>query len=84
LPVQLIRGGGQALSSSEATVIEFGTPQEVLFASVLPFEFAELRLQNADGSLDAEGSVVALQCLNGRTAVAARFTRDVPNWIVKP
>ena len=85
LPVQVIRGCKQALSSPEATVIEFGTPREVLFASVLPFQFAEtLRLQNADGSLDAEGSVVALQYHNGRTAVAARFTRDVPNWIVKP
>jgi hypothetical protein len=56
-----------------------------LFASALPLEFAEtLRLQNPDGPLDAEASVVAVEYHNGRTAVAARFTRNVPNWIVKP
>jgi hypothetical protein len=81
----VIRGDGQALSPPEATVIEFGTPTEVLFASALPLEFAEtLRLQNSDGSLDTEASVVAVQYHNGRTAVAARFTRNVPHWIVKP
>jgi len=85
LPVQVLRSCGQASGSPEATVIEFGTPKEVLFASALPLEFAEtVRVQNSDGSLDAEASVVALQYHNGRTAVAARFTRDVPNWIVKP
>ena len=43
-----------------------------------------LRLQNSDGTLDAEASVVALQYTGGSTAVAARFTREVANWIVKP
>jgi hypothetical protein len=85
LPVCVIRGQGLAATAPEATVIEFGTPQEVLFASALPLEFAEtLRLQNSDGTLDAEASVVAVQYHHGRTAVAARFTRAVPNWIVKP
>ena len=51
----------------------------------LPLEFADLlRLQNSDGTLDAEASVVALQYTSGRTAVAARFTQEVSNWIVKP
>ncbi len=69
----------------ESTVIEYGTPNEVLFASTLPLEFADkLRLRNSDGSLDAEACVVALQYNGGRTAVAARFTREVSNWIVKP
>jgi hypothetical protein len=27
---------------------------------------------------------VALQYSSGRTAVAARFSKDVTNWIVKP
>lgn len=85
LPVRLFRGTDPTTTASEATIIEFGTAQEVLFASALPLEFAEmLRLQNSDGSLDAEASVVAVQYHNGRTAVAARFVRDVPNWIVKP
>jgi len=57
----------------------------VLFSSTLPLEFADmLRLQNSDGTLDAEASVVALQYTSGRTAVAARFTQEVSNWIVKP
>jgi hypothetical protein len=69
----------------ESTVIEYGTPHEVLFASTLPLEFADkLHLRNSDGSLDAEACVVALQYNGGRTAVAARFTREVSNWIVKP
>ena len=82
LPVRLIRGGR---GPEESTVIEFGTAREVLFASALTWEFAEkVRLQNSDGSLDAEASVVAVQYQQGRTAVAARFTHEVPNWIVKP
>ncbi len=70
---------------SEQTVIEYGTPREVLFASGLPLEFGErVRLRNVDGSLDAEALVVALQLHGGHTAVAARFTREISNWIVKP
>ena len=70
---------------SENTVIEFGTPREVLFACVAPMEFADrIQLQNSDGSLDVEAMVVAVQYHEGKTAVAARFTRDVANWIVKP
>jgi hypothetical protein len=75
-----IAGGGLC----EDTVIEFGTPREVLFTSTLPLEFADkLRLENKDGSLRAEVFVVALQYEHGKTAVAARFLRNVPNWIVK-
>jgi hypothetical protein len=82
IPVQLTRIDDQQVS--ENTVIEYGTPREILFASRLPLQFADLlRVQNSDGSLDVEASVVALQYNGGRTAVAARFTRDVPNWILK-
>lgn len=71
--------------SSEQTVIEFGTPREVIFALHMPLEFAsQLRVVNADGSLDAEASVVALQLDNESTAIAARFAHEVTNWIVKP
>ncbi len=85
IPVQLTRMIGEGEIRSETTVIEFGTPKEVLFSSTLPLEFADLlRLRNSDGTLDAEASVVALQYTSGRTAVAARFTKDVANWIVKP
>jgi hypothetical protein len=70
--------------NSEQTVIEYGTSQEVLFACDLALEFGEhLRVRNADGSLDAEAFVVALQFQSGRRAVAARFAHEVSNWIVK-
>jgi hypothetical protein len=69
----------------ESTVIEYGTPREVLFACATPLEFGDiLHLRNSDGSLDAEASVVAVQYHPGTTAVAARFVNSVPNWIIKP
>jgi len=86
VPVQLARllESGESASFSESTVIEFGTPREVLFVSKTPLEFADiLRVRNSDGSLDEEVSVVAVQYQTGKTLVAARFRRDVPNWIVK-
>jgi len=84
LPVLLTRLDGKA-SDAEDTVIEFGTSREVLFACALPLQFADtVRLQNADGSLDVEATVVAAQYHPGCTAVAARFIRDVSNWILKP
>jgi hypothetical protein len=89
IPVQFVRTGVESSSSpssfGENTVIEFGTSREVLFACSIPLEFADIvRLRNSDGSLDAEASVVAVQYLPGKTIVAARFLREVPNWIVKP
>jgi hypothetical protein len=68
----------------ESTVIEYGTPREVLFASSLPLEFDDkMRLENSDGSLFAEASVVALQYHGGFTVVAARFSRPLAHWIIK-
>ena len=85
IPIQLTRAPGEGNAFSESTVIEFGTPNEVLFASTLPLEFADrLRLRNSDGTLDAEACVVAVQYHAGLTAVAARFSQPVTNWIVKP
>ena len=71
LPVVLTQ---QATGLSEETTLEYGTAREVLLGCGLPL---------ADGSLDAEALVVALQFHGGRTAVAARFAREVSNWIVK-
>jgi hypothetical protein len=87
MPVQLARviESGTPTDFSESTIIEFGTPREVLFASKTPLEFADvLRVRNSDGSLDEEVRVVAVQYQPGKTLVAARFRRNVPNWIVKP
>ena len=84
IPVRLTRVADES-AFSESTVIEFGTPNEVLFTSSLPLEFADqLRLRNSDGTLDAEACVVAVQYHAGLTAVAARFSQPVANWIVKP
>ena len=88
IPIQLARtlesGNSAAAHFTESTVIEFGTPREVLFACNTPLEFADVvRLRNSDGSLDVEASVVAVQSRPGSTVVAARFKGEVPNWIVK-
>ena len=83
LPVQLTRKLAKDVVT-ENVVIEFGTAREVLFGCKHPLEFADrVRLQNADGSFDVEAAVVAVQYHNGCTAVAARFTQNVSNWIVK-
>lgn len=84
VPVQVaaLRAGGQSLR--EATVIEFGTPNEALFASTLPLELNDrVRLHNANSSLDAEAEVVAVHYFSGQRAVAARFLSPVRNWITK-
>ena len=68
----------------QETVIEFGTPQEVLFVVAQPLEFADhVLVESRDGSFRAEASVVAVQYHPERTVVAARFLKPVPNWIVK-
>jgi hypothetical protein len=91
IPVQFSRkANGDAREPSvhgaaESTIIEFGTPREILFTCATPLEFADiLHVRNSDGSLDAEVSVVAVQYHPGTTAVAARFINPVPNWIIKP
>ena len=87
IPVQLARGGepgSNARPFTESTVIEFGTPREVLFECNTPLEFGDqLQLRNSDRSFDVAVSVVALQYQPGKTVVAARFRGEVPNWTVK-
>jgi hypothetical protein len=68
----------------QSTVIEFGTPHEVLFTVDHPLEFADhVFVESNDGSLSVEASVVAVQYHPQCIAVAARFLQHVPNWIVK-
>ena len=84
IPVQVTGVDARGQDFSEHTIIEFGTPDEVLFASTLPLEFdARVRLDNPDGSLSVEAAVVAVQYHNGKVAVAVRFLRQIPNWIIK-
>ena len=61
IPVRVTGTGGRGRELSEQTLIEYGTADEVLFASSLPLEFDDsLQLENADGSLRAQASIVAL------------------------
>jgi hypothetical protein len=85
IPVNICRIPEDSGSSEqEQTIIEFGTRREVLFACSVPLEFEErITLCNADGSLRTEASVVAVQIAEGKTAVAARFAGEVPNWIIQ-
>ncbi|HVN10225.1 MAG TPA: hypothetical protein VMV61_14710 [Patescibacteria group bacterium] len=85
IPVRVTALRGEAAALEEHTVIEYGTAREVLFSSVLPLEFEDrVQIENSDSSLQAEATVVAVQYEAGRKAVAARFLRDVSNWIIKP
>jgi hypothetical protein len=85
IPVTVTALGADRRSLAEQTTIEFGTPQEVLFNSTLPLEFEDgLRVANADGSLDARATVIAVRYDGGRKAIAARFAGEVGNWIIKP
>jgi hypothetical protein len=75
---------GTSWSALQETVIEFGTPNEILFAVAFPLEFADhVLVESRDGSLHAEASIVAVQYHPERTVVAARFLKPVSNWIVK-
>jgi hypothetical protein len=84
IPVRVVTLATARRPLQEQTVIEFGTAQEVLFASTLPLEFEDgVRVLNSDGSLDARATVVAVRYHDGRKAVAARFVGEVGNWIIK-
>ena len=75
---------GNGENFSQQTVIEFGTPREVLFVVNQPLEFADqVLIESNDGVLRAEASVVAVQYHKERTVVAVRFLKQVPNWILK-
>ena len=84
IPVRIRCAETGRLAASEETVIEFGTHREVLFASRLPLDFEErVRVENSDGTFCTEADVVAMQLHQGKTAVAARFVKNVNNWIIK-
>jgi len=85
LPIRVAVVGREDADSAQATTIEFGTHNEVLFACDLALEVGDrLQIANSNRSLDTEAVVVAVQYHAGRKAVAARFVRAVPTWIVQP
>lgn len=84
LPVQVVGMDSHGKGVQENTVIEYGTAREVMFASSLPLEFGDqVRVETSDGSLVAQATVVAVQYHEGKMAVAARFSGEVANWIIK-
>ena len=84
IPVRVSRSNGKSAGPAENTVIEFGTPDEVLFASGLSLDFEDrIHVENSDGSLSIEAEIVAMQVHQGKTAVAARFLKNVTNWIIR-
>lgn len=83
MPVEISRLGGGS-SEPVLTVLEYGTAREVIFRCLVPLEFGDrVRLTNRDGSLDVEAEVAAVQIGASETLVAARFTAEVHNWIIK-
>ena len=84
IPVQVSKASSGASASAEQTVIEFGTPTEVLFVSELALDFDDtVHMTNLDGSLVIAAKIVAMRFHHGKMAIAARFLEDVANWIIK-
>jgi len=84
IPVRVCKGRSCKATSSEETMIEFGTVDEVLFVSSLPLDFEDIvRIRNADGSLDIVAKIIAMHLYHDKMAIAAKFLEDVPNWIIK-
>lgn len=84
IPVKVSKLNAAAVPAAEQTLIEFGTPGEVLFSSGLPLDFEDtVQVRNSDGSFDVEAEIVAMQLDQGKRAVAARFLQNVTNWIIK-
>jgi hypothetical protein len=84
IPVRVCKGRSGKATSSEQTMIEFGTADEVLFVSGLPLDFEDIvRVRNADGSLDIVAKIIAMHLYHDKMAIAAKFVEEVPNWIIK-
>ena len=84
VPVQVtaLRPGKARLR--EATVLEFGGPEHVIFLSTLPLEFADrVKVESAQNAEATEGSVVAVQYHEGRKAVAIRFLHGPCHWVTQ-
>jgi hypothetical protein len=85
IQVKLLAARVGARRFVETTVVEFATSREALFASTLPLEFDDhVRVEEIDGALIAEASVVAVQYHQNRKAVAVRFMTPPRHWILRP
>lgn len=85
IQVKLVAPRLGARTIVETTVVEFATSTEALFSSTLPFEFDDhVRVQEIDGSLIAEATVIAVQYHQNRKAVAVRFVTSPRHWVLQP
>ncbi|HXN23290.1 MAG TPA: hypothetical protein VOA41_11175 [Candidatus Dormibacteraeota bacterium] len=85
IQVKVLAPGLGARRFVETSVVEFATSKEALFASTLPLEFDDhVRVEEIDGALIAEASVVAVQYHQSRKAVAVRFLTAPRHWILEP
>lgn len=70
--------------NSAAAVLEFGTTLEAMFAAAAELDFGDVvRVRTADGVLDELARVVAIQAIGPLRAVAVKFPRRPPNWLVR-
>jgi hypothetical protein len=80
--VTALRGGKTGLR--EATLLEFGNAEHVIFLSKLPLEFGDrVRLEATGEGRPAEATVVAVQYHEGRKAVAVKFLQGPCDWVVR-
>ena len=84
--VTAVRPGSAALR--ESTLVEFSAPENAIFLSKLPLEFADhVRLEAEPiaehAGCTTEATVVAVQYHEGRKAVAVRFKNGPCAWVTQ-
>ena len=81
--ITALRAGSTRLR--EATVVEFGGSEHVIFLSSLPLEFDDkVRIERDRNGATADGKVIAVQYDEGRKAVAVRFLEGPCAWVTQP
>ena len=84
VPVSIAGTDATGRAFSERTWLEFASPAEVLFASVLPLQFGDkLRVKKTDGAWEAQVSVVATRYQAGKSAVAAQVDSQAGDLTLK-
>ena len=67
----------------ETVLVEYGSPECVIFVSELPLEFDDRIWIEADGEGEPAGaSVVGVRYHERRKAVAVRFLQGSCDWVV--
>ena len=84
VPVSVAGTEATGRAFSERTWLEFASPAEVLFASVLPLQLGDkLRVTRTDGAWEAQVSVVATRYQAGKTGVAAQVDSQAGDLTLK-